>query len=502
MIALYNPQSSAHRRPIIPYSLLALGALLEGRHKYVIVDGNLSHDPVGDICARLGSGGVLGVTVMPGPQMPDALTITREVRARVDSIHTVWGGYFPTLHPEVCLRDSAVDYVIRGHGERPFLKLVETLQDGDRRFGTVTGLGRREPNAAAELTAQRLDEQHVTVTCDPEGPPDPNELPEFPYHRIDMSAYPLATCLGHRTLSHHSSIGCPFTCDYCAVTGMSGGVYRAETPERTARIVTRLVREFGADSIQFYDNNFFVDESRTTETCGRIKPLGIGWWAEGRMDTLLRWSDSTWRLMADSGLKMVFMGAEAASDEGLRRMNRGGNARAADALEMAAKCQELGIIPEFSFVVGTPPDPSRDINDTLAFVRRIKRINPDSEIILYLYTPVPVEGNLYRASLDCGLRFPTTLDEWASEKWVSFVQRRSRVMPWVSRTLYARLRGFEHTLHAYYPTHTDPQLSRWQRALLRAAGAWRYHLRWYRFPIELQVLQRILRYRRPETTGF
>ncbi len=45
MILLYNPPSSASRKPVLPMSLLALGALLEGEHEYRIIDGNLERDP-------------------------------------------------------------------------------------------------------------------------------------------------------------------------------------------------------------------------------------------------------------------------------------------------------------------------------------------------------------------------------------------------------------------------------------------------------------------------
>ena len=35
--------------------------------------------------------------------------------------------------------------------------------------------------------------------------------------------------------------------------------------------------------------------------------------------------------------------------------------------------------------------------------------------------------------------------------------------------------------------------------LLRAASAWRYHSGFYRFPLELRALHRLLAYQRPET---
>ena len=502
MILLYNPQSSQQRRPVVPFSVLALGTMLEGRHEYAIVDGNLSHDPVGEICDRIGARGILGISAMPGPQVADALTVTREVRKRNPDAVIIWGGYFATQHAEVCLREPAIDYVLKGFGEHAFLQFVDGVRNGRVDLDAVAGLCYRSERGSTDLLAPRLGQRQVMVENESAPPPDPNELPEFPYHRIDMEAYARPTYLGRRTLSHHSSHGCPFTCNYCAVTGMAKGRYRAESPERTARVVRRLVHEFGADAVQFYDNNFFVHEARTAEICERITPLGIAWWAEGRMDTLLKWSDRTWERLAESGLRMIFMGAEAASDEQLRRMNRGGTLHAGDALEMAAKCHQYGIIPEFSFVMGSPPNPADDIDATLRFVRRIKRVNADSEIILYLYAPVPVEGELYRTAQALGFRFPDTLDEWASEKWISFIQRRSHVMPWLPRGVHAHLRGFELTLNAYYPTRTDPRLTRWRRMILRALGAWRYHLSFYRFPIELRLVQRLFRYERPETTGF
>jgi radical SAM superfamily enzyme YgiQ (UPF0313 family) len=75
---------------------------------------------------------------------------------------------------------------------------------------------------------------------------------------------------------------------------------------------------------------------------------------------------------------------------------------------MARVMQEWDIIPEFSFVMGNPPDPEGDIRQTIEFIRKIKRINPQSEIIMYLYTPVPLAGDLYENAKTAGFAFPQT----------------------------------------------------------------------------------------------
>ncbi|HYN90028.1 MAG TPA: radical SAM protein [Ardenticatenaceae bacterium] len=519
MIILYNPQSSAGKKRILPMSLLALGALLEGEHDYVIVDGNVEVDPLARLDGLIRERGarVLAMTVMPGPQLSQAVPLSREIKARHPDVTIVWGGYFPTQHYDVCLRAPYVDYVVRGHGEFIFKALVDALTRGDAP-PFMPGLVSRTAVAGDRLKVEGSSPEHQPSTFNPSigsgqalhpstglgiAPiPQPDSLPDFPYHRLDMSLYLRRTFMGERTIPHHSSYGCPFLCNFCAVVNMVNGRWLAQSAERTATVVRRLVGDYGADAVEFYDNNFFVHQARTVEFAERILDLGIGWWGEARIDTMLKYSDETWRLMAKSGLQMVFLGAESGSDETLQRMNKGGTATAAKTLEIAAKMKAYGIVPEFSFVLGNPPDPEADIRTTVEFIRKVKQVNSASEIIMYMYTPVPLAGELYDQAKAEGFQFPETLEGWISPEWADFSQRRSVTMPWLQDPLRQGLHDFERVLNAYYPTATDQKLTRTWRWVLKAASAWRYHLRFYRYPLELRALHKVLAYQRPETSGF
>jgi anaerobic magnesium-protoporphyrin IX monomethyl ester cyclase len=138
----------------------------------------------------------------------------------------------------------------------------------------------------------------------------------------------------------------------------------------------------------------------------------------------------------------------------------------------------------------------------MEFIRQVKTLNPATEIIMYLYTPVPLPGDLYDDARAEGFTFPQTLDEWISPDWLNFSQRRSVMMPWVKRPLHQQLFDFERVLNAYYPTSTDIRLTGMRRKLLRLVAAWRYHSRIYRAPLELRILNRFMAYQRPETSGF
>src|SRR5690606_6415127 len=380
------------------------------------------------------------------------------------------------------------DYVMRGHGEDAFKKLVASRR-AEGSIEEIPGL-----SYMTTRSGELVDNGLAPV-------PDPEGLPDFPYHSLPVERYVRRTFMG-RTLSHHSSYGCPFICNFCAVVNMVKGRWKAQSAERTADATRFLVCRWNLDAVEFFDNNFFVDQARVAEFSERICDLQISWWGEARIDTLLMFSDQTWSSMATSGLRMVFLGAESGSRSTLWRMNKGGTASPEKTLEIAEKAARFGIIPEFSFVLGTPPEPEAEVEETVEFIRNLKKVNPACEIILYLYTPVPLAGELHDEALQAGLKWPTTLDEWLSPFWQEFVLRRSEGLPWINRNVRQRIGNFERVLNAYYPTTTDIRLTRSHRLLLRLLSGWRYHLRIYELPLELKLLQRLTSYQRPETIGF
>ncbi len=492
MIVLYNPLSTTPGKQPLPLSLMSLAAVLEGRESFRIVDGNLERDPAAAILEILREAprnevSRLAATVMPGPQLTQAVAVSKRVRESLPGVPIVWGGYFPTQHGETVLKSNSVDFVVRSQGEMALLDLLEVLRSGGS-FSSVGNLSWKDGHG---------------IHQNPLRPPTPlDELPDLPYHRVAMNDYIHADYLGSRTAAHNSSFGCPFACNFCAVVAMTNRKWLAQAPERMERVVRHLARAYGVDAVQMHDMDFFVSETRTAEFSDRIADLGIHWWGLGRVDTLMRYSNETFRKMARSGLKMVFSGAESGSDETLARMNKGGTASAELALELARRMREHRIVPEYSFVLGSPPDPEEDTRRTFEFIRRVKRVNPATEVVLYVYTPVALDGTLYDEARRQGFAFPETLEEWASRDWRQLSMRRGDRIPWLQPKLRRRVRDFERVLNAFYPTTTDRRITGPRRALLRAVSSWRYFTELYGGSYELRVLQRLMRYQRPETTGF
>ena len=483
MIILFNPRATKPRNRRFPLAILALAAVLEGKEEYEIVDGNLDPQPTETILNLIRQHDVelLGVTVMPGPQMAAAIESCREIRLRYPKVPIVWGGYFPSIYGDATLNASYVDYAVRGQGEHTLLELLEAIR-GQRSLETIQGLSYKDVFGLHRHNPERLMKS-------------PDDFPWSPFHRIPVEQYLRPSFFGKRTAAHQASIGCPFRCSFCGVHAAYGNRERMESPARTEAILKHLVTNYGADSVQFYDMNFFLREDHARELAERITPLNLRWWCEARLDTMSKYSDETFAALRRAGCTMIFFGAESGSDWALKEMQK--DITTAQTLEVARRIRHFDIIPEFSFVIGNPKDPERDTHETLKFIRTLKRINKKSEIIMYHYTPVPQRTAMY-GDIDSQMAFPTTPDEWATKRWMDFTVRIDPNTPWLKRKTKNLIDNFELVVSSRWPTVQDICAPRWSRAMLKTLSAWRYALRLYRYPQELRWAHQWINLRKPK----
>jgi len=483
MIVLYNPQATRPRNRRFPLSILAIAAVLEGREEYAIVDGNLDPNPTQSLVALLCRHPVelLGVTVMPGPQTVGAVASCREMRTRFPEVPIVWGGYFPSNYTEAALNASYVDFAVRGQGEGTFLELLDALR------------GRRGLDGILGLSYKDHDGRH---RHNPERPlRSLDSFPWYPYHRIPADKYALPTFLGRRTAAHQASIGCPFRCNFCGVVTFSGSREKMESPARTEAIARHLARTYGVDALQFYDNNFFLREDHARALAERLAPLKMRWWCEARTDIMMRYSDATFEAVRRAGCAMIFFGAESGSNQVLKEMNK--DLKAEDTLALASRIRRFGIIPEFSIIFGNPKDPEGDTRDCFRFIRKLKRLNPDAEIVVQHYTPVPQRDRMY-GEVEDQIQFPTSPDEWATQRWQKFATQKDPSTPWLRRRTKRSIDNFELVVSSRWPTVQDVRLPNWGRTVLKALSDWRYRLKFYSLPLELKLAQRVIDLRKPK----
>lgn len=498
-VLLFNPRS-ANGKHRIPNSILQVGASIHEKFEYVFVDGNLEKEPWEKINNYLSTGeyAYFGLTVMPGPQLKQAIPFSKKAKELYPELTIVWGGYFASNQYKVCMQSGYVDYIVNGPGDNTFPELLTALESEDlKALSSIKNLIYNDQETIRKTPVEALLNQ--------------DELPDLPYRHLG-SFYPIEnylskTFLGKKTLAYHSSMGCPFTCSFCAVVPIYNAKWKGKSAANMYKDISYFKEKFDIDAIEFHDNNFFTSKKRVLEFSELVKNDNIKWWGEGRIDTINLYNDEELTKMHEAGCKMIFLGAETGNDAVLKQMNKGGTQSGQMIKDFALRLRNIGIIPEFSFVLGMPGDSEQQVYDQILwdinFIKEIKEINPDAEIIIYLYSPVPTEGsNLYQQIIDAGFHFPEKLEDWISPSWENFDLRKNPLTPWLSPRMIDTIRNFEVVLNGYYPTASDFRIKGLKKEILKTLSKWRYSSGVYARPYEIKALHKIWKYRQPEKEGF
>jgi anaerobic magnesium-protoporphyrin IX monomethyl ester cyclase len=493
-VLLINPTITAQRSARFPLAVLSLSEALDGRYSSTILDGNIDRDFVSTALRTIDGTQIdaVGVTIMGGPQLRTAIAVSKAIREKSPTIPIIWGGAFPTNCPEPTLNSPYVDYAVRGQGEETFTQLLDVLS-ADRReaLGSITGLSWRR----GDDIVHNNDRAFTAASL----------LRRLPYERLENPAQYLSTTyLGQRTAGYQAALGCRFRCTFCGVAAMFRGKMALPPAARLEQDLEFLTGRLGVDSIQFYDHNFFDREVDMVPLFEILAKFELPWWCFARSDALLNLSERSWALLKKSRLRMAYIGAESPSDWLLHDIRKG--TRPDQTLAAIEACRGHGVIPELSFMLAPPQDPEGETEKTLDFIHLIKHRYPETEVMIYIYTPLPpAPGNKNAAVAravselrDCAgnpVVFPMTADEWSAPQWHAYWCHSGA--PWLSERLRQRIRDFTTVLGCRFPTVMDVQAPSLGKSALRALASWRYRYRKYDRPWELDLWKKLIRLRDP-----
>jgi len=493
-VLLINPTITRQRNARFPLAVLSLAAALEGRYPWVLLDGNVDRDFAASALRIIGERKVsaVGLTVMGGPQLRSAIAASKAIRERFPAVAIVWGGAFPTNCPQAALSSPYVDFVVRSQGEETFTRLLDHLtgRSADP-LESIAGLSWRRDGEIVHNPRRVFTAASLAA--------------RLPYELLDdPTQYLPPTYLGRRTAGYQAALGCRYRCTFCGVAGMFRGKTALPTPARLEEDLGFLTGRLGVDGIQFYDHNFFdreVDMQPLLEILARHE---LSWWCFARSDAMLNLSERSWAMLKKSRLRMAYIGAESPSDWLLHDIRKG--TRPDQTLAAIEACRGHGVIAELSFMVAPPRDPEGETEKTFDFIRLIKRRYPETEVMIYVYTPVPpgpdrAEPAVTRSMAelrDCTgepVVFPRSADEWSEPQWHGY-WCHSRA-PWLSERLRSRIRDFTTVLGCRFPTVMDVHAPQWGKLALRGLASWRFRYGRYGQPWELDLCKRLISLRDP-----
>ncbi len=456
-VVLYNPHAEYYTMPL---ALVAIASHLDPeRYDAVIVDSRLEADPM-DALVRAADGAVcVGVTVLTGAPIRDAVGASRAVKRRYPALPVVWGGWHPSMFGVECLEEPSVDVTVQGQGEVTFHEIVDRLARGESLEGCLGCTIRASDGSAA-----------------PHGPrplTDVNAFRPHNYALIDVPRY--YDLKGKAQLDYIASQGCRFRCAFCADPFVYERRWVGLDPARIGAEVEAWWRRLRFTDLNFQDETFFTSTGRAVAIAEEFirRRLPITWAATMRADQCVRLSDEAIETCKRSGLRRVLVGVESGSPEMLKRIRK--DITVEQVLETADRCLAHGIRVRFPFIVGFPDEDDASVAATMALVKRLRAMSPDFETEIFYFRPYPGSA-ITQDAVARGYRLPQTLEEWANFDYVDSAG------PWVSADKFRRVERFK-----FYERLAWDRVPGWKKPL-QAVARWRCRRDAYGFPVERLLL--------------
>jgi len=337
----------------------------------------------------------VGLSVIGGYTITSARRLAREVAALWPGVPRVWGGWNPTLLPELYEAPEVaqeVDVIVRGRGEWSVVELSARIADG-RALDGIHGVSYRD-----EAGVVQRSEPLALEDAPPPGP--------LPYELVeDLEAY----VTRHGALNFVTSWGCPHRCSFCGIPAAT----RTFRPAAVEAVVEELVKlaQRGIHTFLFLDDNFFTQKQRVLALAREMQRRGLdaGWHSNGRIDQVGVLDQAELCELAEAGLRSINVGYESGDQSVADGVMK--DVSVGDMQSLAARMARAGIRLSLNVIVGLPGESADSLVRSIESLPAIHAAQPDLELCWYMYMPAPGTA-LWEEHIERGLlRRPQSLSE-------------------------------------------------------------------------------------------
>ena len=351
---------------------------------------------------------LVGISVMSGQPIKNAIQIGRYVKSLATDIPIVWGGPHATFKPKSILEGEwSCDYVVGGYASKTFHQLCLKIQNGEQPKG-IGGICWRHDG---EIKQNPLIEKKFEYI----------EFQKIPYHLIDDYS-PYGQLESDKMIfSMYSSVGCPYKCTFCSSPAQYSNIDGKKwVPLETEAIVDHIElvnKKYGANYIYFIDDDSFPKLSHVEgiidEIARRKIDVKLGF-RGARINEIKRMSHEFLDKLANAGTDIMHIGAESGSDRILKLLKKDSTYE-----DIVACNRKLAKHPQISaaynFIMGAPTETLDDLKKTRDLMLQLVEDHPNCIIFPpNKFRPLPGTELYDLAKKEWNYEMPDTLEEWAN----------------------------------------------------------------------------------------
>ncbi len=344
---------------------------------------------------------IIGISAMTH-FLVDVIELAKISKELFPNIKVIVGGPHATIYPVTTVKNEYIDYAVSGEAEICFKNLIDAIIDNrsEEDIFQIPGVANKL-HVKQQKTDEDIEQQRNNNL---------NEIPFPDRNLIDNGKYfsVLFAKKGTFTILM-TSRGCPFNCIFCDRLGKNFRPVEAKNVIQEIKACINL----GIGKFFIHDDTFTVDKERVRQICETIikDGLEIEWEARSRVDCV---DYGLLKIMKEAGLGRISFGVESGNERILANLRK--RITLDRVKEVFKWCRELRIRTLADFMIGSPGETGKEINDTLNF---IKQIMPNY-VQFCITCPYPATP-LYRKLLEEGKIKSDVWLEFSKNPHINFV---------------------------------------------------------------------------------
>ncbi|MBF0512643.1 MAG: B12-binding domain-containing radical SAM protein [Desulfovibrionaceae bacterium] len=312
------------------------------------------------------------------PTFGTGVALAEAIKRSHPEIFIVAGGVFPTLSPELTIKEPSLDAICLGEGEEPLRLLVDNI------------VRRGDPGEVPGMWIKRAG---GVVRSEPAPLHDLAALPHPDYTLFDprLMLKPMQGRL-YRMVNIVTSRGCPFQCTYCAAPRLrsffkqsgSGVYFRNLSMQRVIEQLQHQIAVHDPEFIYFSSETFLaMDDADFDAFVAAYREIRLPFWIQTRFETVEK---KRLQALKDVGLYWLTLGLEHGNPEFRREILRR-NYSTRQAVEAAEILRDLNMGASLNNIIGFPGESREQIMETIAVNKTLHEIHPSLESNVFIFTP-------------------------------------------------------------------------------------------------------------------
>ncbi len=246
--------------------------------------------------------------------------------------------------------DKGADFILLGEGDISLFEVIEKIENNQNNFSEINGIAFRE-NGKTIHTGRRIVLDEL------------DQLPMAAWDLVNMDQYKEIWLKyhGYFSLNIATTRGCPYSCNWCAKP-IYGRKYNTRSPSKVVEEIEFLVNEFGASYFWICDDIFGLKPGWIQEFRDIVigKNIQFKYLMQSRVDVMLK--DDSIQALAESGLDIVWVGAESGSQKILDAMEK--DVKVEQIYEVRKKLRDHNVRVAFFLQFGYLGETKEDIRQT------------------------------------------------------------------------------------------------------------------------------------------